>query len=104
VLTPHLPAHNGGGVTAVSNRNASGVIDQVWYLLAIAFVGGRKVDGCELPFGITSSMEFKPIPPTLVVLAEASSTLSDPMSVSPYESADGQHGRVNEAQLRIFDE
>src|ERR1017187_9842103 len=96
MLAPHLPAHDGGGVTAVTNSNSGGAIHQVRDLLAVALIGWCKVYGTQLPFEVTAGMELETVPPALVVFAKASSTFSYLVAVNSYQSTDWQHGTVHE--------
>jgi hypothetical protein len=72
--------------------------------LAVTLVGWREVDGGKLTPVIAGSMELESVPPALVVLAEARNTLGNLVSVSSHQSADWQHGRVNETHLSCFDQ
>src|SRR5438132_1621817 len=65
MLSPHLALHNAGGVTAVTNGDHRLVVDQVWYLLSIVFVGWREVNGCQLATCIASRMQLETVMPTL---------------------------------------
>lgn len=38
MLTPHLTAHHARGVAAIADGDNCGVIDEMWYLLAVAGV------------------------------------------------------------------
>ena len=102
VLTPHLSSHNTGIVGAVTNGNDSGVIDQMWYLLAVMLVGWREVDCRQLAFRVHGSMQFEAVMPPLPVLPKGSYAFGYPVAVGSDQFTDMQHGAVHEPERCVF--
>jgi hypothetical protein len=102
VLTPHLSSHDRSIVGAVTDGNASGVIDQVRYLLSVVFVGGCEVDSGQLSRWIDCSVQFEAIVPALPVLTEGGNAFGYPMPVSPHQPTDMEHRAVHESERSIF--
>lgn len=87
-----------GGVAGVTNHHLGGVVDEMFELQNIGFVGASEPHSRQPTAVVNAGMKLEAVVPSLPVLAEGGHTSGHLMSVGTNEPADWQYCAVDKAQ------
>ncbi len=100
-LLPHMLSHHDASVMRVSNGEASAVINQFRQDLTVVDIRWREVEVAQLAIEADRQVQFETVVRTLVVVSEGSNVFGYPMPTCSMQSADFQHGGIDETNRSI---